>query len=166
MSLESIGKQQYEKFVRERLIDQVVSTEKPSETRSWIWWRLQRTQNLRVARWEACRTRLQHYPSYTLPTKFLLVIHSNSFPKKMLVIPNQYLKMVICTMNLNQKLDLIQELIDTSTDSVVADHSSVHVIIIGGPAIIHMVQPKSNCTVDEYCKSYMKYVVNFLTRLP
>lgn len=82
----------------------------------------------------------------------------------MLDIPNQYLKMVICTMNLNQKLDLIQELIDTSTDSVVADHSSVHVIIIGGPAIVHMVQPKSNCTVDEYCKSYMKYVVNFFNK--
>ena len=49
------------------------------------------------------------------------------------------------------KSNLIQELIDTLEESLVADHSSVDAAVTDGPAIVHMVQPKNNCTVDKYC---------------
>ena len=40
----------------------------------------------------------------------------------------------------------------------------VDAVVIDGPAIVNMVQPKNNCTVDKYCEIYMKYVVNFFNK--
>ena len=47
---------------------------------------------------------------------------------------------------------------------MVSNYPSVDVVIIDGPAIVHMVQPKSNSNVDEHCKLHMKYVVNFFNK--
>lgn len=58
---------------------------------------------------------------------------------------------------------MIQKLIVTSED-VLSEHHSVDAVIIDGPAIVHMTQPKSGCTVDEYCKIYMNYVVKFFNK--
>ena len=64
------------------------------------------------------------------------------------------------------KDDLVQELIETSAESLVAEHPTVDAIIIDGPALVHMIQPKNDCTVDDYCKTYTKYVINFFNHAP
>ena len=62
--------------------------------------------------------------------------------------------------------DLVQELIETAAESLVADQPTVDAIIIDGPALVDMIQPKNDCTVDDYCKTYTKYVINFFNHAP
>lgn len=47
---------------------------------------------------------------------------------------------------------------------MLSEHPSVDAVIIDEPAIVHMTQPKSSCTVDEYCEIYMRYVVKFFNK--
>ena len=47
---------------------------------------------------------------------------------------------------------------------MVANHHCVNAFVIDGPPVICMVQPKNNCTVDEHCEIYMKYVTNFFNK--
>ena len=49
-----------------------------------------------------------------------------------------------------KKSDLVQELIDTCQNSVIAEYPNVDGIILNGPAIVHMAKPNNDCTIEEY----------------
>ena len=104
----------------------------------------------------------QHYHKYTLLTKFVVEIRMNSFCVNMLSTPCQYLKTVSCTMNLNQFW--FGNFLHFRKQCGCQPYPSVHTTVIDALAIVHMVKPKNNCTVDEYCKIYMKYVGSFFNK--
>ena len=86
MSLESVEKQQYETFVRERLLDQVVSIETTFKNNKLHLIKAQKDSKSKSSKVKHLKNLTPILP-FILPAKFLVEIHSNSFHMKMLNIP-------------------------------------------------------------------------------
>ena len=147
MSLKSVEKQQCETFIRERLVERVASIEKTIKNNKLHLMRAPKDSKSRNSEVKD----LKNLPA-TLSNPYVVNqvcgedTHDFFFFINMLNIPHQYLKTVSCIMDLNQIWFRI------------ATHPSVDTAVIDKLAIVQMVPTKNNCTVDEYCEMYMKYV--------
>ena len=164
MSLESVGKQQYEKYTQERLIDRVVPIDKTIPSN-----KLELMKETKVKKSKGSQVKdLKDLAALLSQLYVANQVRGGDalefFSHENVSIPPSISK--DGELYHGSKADLVQELIETSAESLVAEHPTVDAIIIDGPALVHMIQPKNDCTVDDYYKTYMKYVINFFNHAP
>ena len=161
MSLESNGKIQCEEFVQERLVDRLVPLDKPIKSNKY-----QLMKERKVAKKKSSEVKDLKNLASTLSQLYVAnqvrggdtldffsyenVKHPPSISKD-------------GGLYHGTKSDLVEELLETTENSTVNEHPQVDAIIFDGPVIVHMIPPKSNCTVDEYCNIYMMHVVKFFS---
>ena len=62
------------------------------------------------------------------------------------------------------KSDLLQELIDTTSLSTSNGIPEVDAVVIDGPAVAHMLEPKSGSTIHEYCEVYLNHIKGYFNK--
>ena len=125
VSLESIGKEQYETFVRERLVERTVAIDSPIHSN-----KLQLMKNIKVA-----KSRSQELKDLkSLATTLCQLYVTNQVRG---CDPTEF----------SNKSDLIQVLIDTSDKSTIIDLPEVDTIVID---VVHTISSKNTLTIDTY----------------
>ena len=59
------------------------------------------------------------------------------------------------------KSDLVEELIATTPLSMSVAQQNTDAVILDGPAIVHMISPKNGSTVEEYCEVFISHIQKF-----
>ena len=159
LSLESLGKRQYEEIVEQRLVNRTVPIHEPIP--------LNKNELMKPKKKAASKNQDAKDLKNLAATLSQLYVanevrggdtmeffsHENVAAPPSLSKDGQLYQ--------GSKSDLIDELIATTPLSVSADVPTCDAVVIDGPAVVHMLSPKNGSTVDEYCALYLGYVTKF-----
>ena len=162
LSLESIGRNQYEPYVHKRLVDITVGIEPPIVANKLELMKLpkknkSKNQEVRDLK-DLAATLSQLYVANQArggdTTEF--------FSHENVPIPPSISK--DGHLYHGTKSDLLQELIDTTNLSTSNDIPEVDAVVIDGPAVAHMIVPKNDSIIDEYYEVYLNHMKGYFNK--
>ena len=159
MSLEALGKQQYEKYVEERLVSRSVPiTERIKLNKLNLMKQTKKakskTQEVKDLKNLAAILSQLYVASHVRGGDTTEFFSHENVPNPPSLSKDGYLYH-------GTKSDLADELAAASPSSLSSEQPRSDAFVLDGPAVIHMIKPKNESTIDEYCETFLSHIQTY-----